>query len=151
MPQLNSWAGEIPSSNFPFSLCLQLIGWSTTRWRRQSVLLSSRNTLMETPRIKFVQLDGHFVTQLSWHIKLTITGSSCCDSAGCKLGLSMRMWVWSLSLLSGLRICVAMSCGVSFRCSLDPPLLWLWCRLAGAALIRPLAWELLHTAGVALN
>ena len=30
-------------------------------------------------------------------------------------------------------------------------LLWLWCRLAAVAPIRPLAWELPHAAGVALK
>ena len=30
---------------------------------------------------------------------------------------------------------------LSGRCRLDPALLWLWCRLAAVALIRPLAWE----------
>ena len=33
----------------------------------------------------------------------------------------------------------------------DPALLWLWCRLAAAALIRPLAWELPYALGVALK
>ena len=28
---------------------------------------------------------------------------------------------------------VAMSCGVSHRCGLDPALLWLWCRSAAVA------------------
>ena len=31
----------------------------------------------------------------------------------------------------------------------DPTLLWLWCRLAAAAPIRPLAWELPYTTNVA--
>ena len=30
-----------------------------------------------------------------------------------------------------------MSCGVGLRCCSDPALLWLWCRLAAAAPIRP--------------
>ena len=30
--------------------------------------------------------------------------------------------------------------------SLDPALLWLWCRLAATAQIQPLAWELLYVA-----
>ena len=30
-------------------------------------------------------------------------------------------------------------------------LLWLWCRLAAAALICPLAWELAYAAGVAMK
>ena len=33
----------------------------------------------------------------------------------------------------------------------DPVLLWLWCRVAVAALIQPLAWELPFAAGVALK
>ena len=36
---------------------------------------------------------------------------------------------------------MAVSCGVGCRRGLDPALLWLWCRLAAAAPIRPLAWE----------
>ena len=34
-----------------------------------------------------------------------------------------------------------MSCGVDWRLSSDPGLLWLWCRLAAITPIRPLAWE----------
>ena len=54
------------------------------------------------------------------------------------------------SLLSGLRIQLALSCGVGRSCGADPTLLWLWHRLAATALIWPLAWELPHTAGAAL-
>ena len=36
---------------------------------------------------------------------------------------------------------IAMSCGVGCRRGSDPELLWLWCRLAATAPIRPLAWE----------
>ena len=39
--------------------------------------------------------------------------------------------------------------GVGYRCSLDPVLLWLWHRLAAAALIWPLAWEPSHAARAA--
>ena len=53
--------------------------------------------------------------------------------------------------LSGLRISIAMSCGVGSRCSSDLALLWLWCRLATVALIRPLAWEPPHAIGEALK
>ena len=42
-----------------------------------------------------------------------------------------------------------MSCGVGHRLSLD--LVWLWCRLAATAPIRPLAWEPPHDAGAALK
>ena len=42
-----------------------------------------------------------------------------------------------------------MSYGVGRRRSLDPPLLWR--RPAAIAQIRPLAWELPHATGVALN
>ena len=44
-----------------------------------------------------------------------------------------------------------MSCGVGLRHVPDPMLLWLWCRLAATAPIRPLAWEPPHAAGVALE
>ena len=54
----------------------------------------------------------------------------------------MRMQVPSLALLSGLRIGIAVNCGVGHRCSSDPALLWLWCRPAAIAPIGPLAWEL---------
>ena len=36
---------------------------------------------------------------------------------------------------------VTVSCGIGHRCSSDPTLLWLLCRLAAAAPIQPLAWE----------
>ena len=50
-----------------------------------------------------------------------------------------------MQLVSG----VAVSCGVGHRCGLGPALLWLWlwCRLAAAALIPPLAYAM----GVALK
>jgi len=46
------------------------------------------------------------------------------------------MWLGSLALLSG---------------SKDSLLLWLWCRLAAAASIQPLAWELPYAMGAALT
>ena len=44
-----------------------------------------------------------------------------------------------------------MRCGVGRRPGLDLALLWLWCRLAATALIRPLAWEPLYARGAALE
>ena len=46
---------------------------------------------------------------------------------------------------------VAMSCGVGHRRGSDPALLWVWCRLAATALIRPLAWELPYAVGTSLK
>ena len=46
---------------------------------------------------------------------------------------------------------VAVSCGVGCRCGSDPVLLWLWCRLAAAAPIQPLACELPYAMGTALE
>ena len=37
------------------------------------------------------------------------------------------------------------------RCGSDPVLLWLWCSLAAAAQIQPLAWELQYVVGAALK
>ena len=44
-----------------------------------------------------------------------------------------------------------MSCGVGRRCGSDPELLWLWCRPAAVAPIRPLAWEPPHAIDEALK
>ena len=46
---------------------------------------------------------------------------------------------------------VAVSCGVGWRRGSDPELLWLWHRLAAAALIQHLTWELSYATGVALQ
>ena len=42
-----------------------------------------------------------------------------------------------------------MSCGVGCRRGSDTELLWLWCRPAATALVRPLVWEPPYAAGVA--
>ena len=65
--------------------------------------------------------------------------------------VSMRMQVRSLTSLIGGGSGMAMSCSVDTRHTSDPVLLWLWCRLAGAALIRPLGWKLPYTVGAALE
>ena len=44
-----------------------------------------------------------------------------------------------------------MSCGAGRRHGLYPTLLWLWCRLAAAAPIGPLAWELPNFEDAALK
>ena len=44
-----------------------------------------------------------------------------------------------------------MSCGVGCRCSLDPALLWLWCRPALTAPIQPLSWEPPYATGEGLK
>ena len=43
------------------------------------------------------------------------------------------------------------SCGVGHRLGLDLVLLWLWQRLAAAALIQFLAWESPYAVGAALK
>ena len=60
-----------------------------------------------------------------------------------------RFQVWSLASLSGLRIqcCHELWCRSQTRLRL----VWLWCRLAALAPIRPLAWELPYAVGVALK
>ena len=64
---------------------------------------------------------------------------------------TMRLQVRSLASLSGLRISVAMSCGVDHRCGWDLTLLWLWCRPAATASIGPLAWKPPYAMGAALK
>ena len=61
----------------------------------------------------------------------------------------MRLWVRSLALLGGLRISIAVSCGIGCRHGSDPAFLWLWSRLAATAPIRPLAWEPPYAVGAA--
>ena len=51
----------------------------------------------------------------------------------------------------GCRSGVAVSYGVGYCLSSDPPLLWLWGRLATAALTQPLAWECPYAVEVALK
>ena len=48
---------------------------------------------------------------------------------------------------------MAVSFGIGCRRSSDPTLLWLWlwCGLAAAAPIQPLAWEPLYATGAALT
>ena len=46
---------------------------------------------------------------------------------------------------------IAMSCGVGLRHCSDLALLWLWCRLAAAAPIQPLVWELPYAMDLALK
>ena len=63
------------------------------------------------------------------------------EVAGSVPGLAQ--WVKDLVL--------AVSCGIGRRHSSDLALLWLWHRLAAAALIRPLARELPRASGAALK
>ena len=60
---------------------------------------------------------------------------------------------WTVDLNPGFAQWVKYPALPQLRCTsqmwLDP--VWLWCRLAAAALIRPLAWELPQTAGAALK
>ena len=44
---------------------------------------------------------------------------------------------------------MTMSCSVGYRWASDPMLLWLWCKLAAAALSQPLAWKLPYAMGAA--
>ena len=46
---------------------------------------------------------------------------------------------------------MTVSCGVGHRCSMDLTLLWLWCRPAATAPIRPLPWEPPYATGAALK
>ena len=46
---------------------------------------------------------------------------------------------------------MAVSCGVGRRGGLDLAWLWLWCRMAAAAPIRPLAWEHPYDMGEAIK
>ena len=64
---------------------------------------------------------------------------------------TMRLRVPSLALLSGLGIRRCRELWCRLQTWLDPALLWLWCRPAAAAPIRPLAWEFPYATDVALK
>ena len=63
----------------------------------------------------------------------------------------MRLRVRSLALLSGLRIqcCCELWCKLQMR--IGSALLWLWCRPAATAPIRPLAREPPYATGAAVK
>ena len=65
--------------------------------------------------------------------------------------VSMRMQVWSLAFLSGLRIQCCCELWCRSQTGLDPMLLWLWCRPAAAGPIQLLAWEFPYASSVALK
>ena len=48
-------------------------------------------------------------------------------------------------------LALPVNCGMGRRYGSDLVLLWLWCKLAAAALIKPLAWEPPYATGVALK
>ena len=64
---------------------------------------------------------------------------------------TMRLWVQSLALLSGLKIWRCRELWWGCRCGSDLALLWLWHGPEATAPIRPLAWESPYTGGTALK
>ena len=65
--------------------------------------------------------------------------------------MSVRVQIPSLASLSELGSGIAASCSIGHRHNLDPALLCLWHRLAAAALIQPLAWELPYVTDAAVK
>ena len=80
----------------------------------------------------------------------TLLRSSCCGS----VVMNPTSTYEDADLIPGLAQWVkgsgsALSCGVCHTHGLDLVWLWLWRRLAPAALILPLAWELPYAVGMA--
>lgn len=73
------------------------------RWRQSSlpslliqILISSEDTLTDTPRNNVYQLSGHLLTQSRWH-KINLHSRSCTYYAGIQI---QAVWFWSLMLTS---------------------------------------------------
>ena len=77
--------------------------------------------------------------------------SSHCGAAGMNLTRNHEVAVSILASLSGLRIRIALSCGVGHRCCSDLVLLWPWHKPVATDPIRPLAWEPPFAVGAALK
>ena len=65
--------------------------------------------------------------------------------------VSMRMWVQSLAPLSGLGIWHCCKLQYSWRCGLDPVLLWLWCRLGSFSFYLTPSLGTSYAAGAVLK
>ena len=103
----------------------------------------------------------NIVSQKDYH-RLPTVGSSCLKSRF-QFGVPImvqRKWIWlettrlqfpSLASLGGLRISIAVSCGIGHRCSSDPALEWFWHRPAAATPVELLAWEPPYVTGVGLK
>ena len=66
-------------------------------------------------------------TQKTKHVGVSCVGYVCINTYICMYVWCMCMWCMYMY------VC----CGAGHRLSLDPMLLWLWCRLAASALIQP--------------
>ena len=79
-----------------------------------------------------------------------MTGSSCCGSV--RYQLNIHEDAGSICLAQCVKDpALLQAAGLCRRCSSEPTLLWLWCRLTVAVLIRPLARELPYATGAALK
>ena len=86
----------------------------------------------------------HKYMSLNNILRISYTGSSCRGLVVMNLTSIHKDTVSTRGLAQWL-----VRCGVCCRCSLDPALLRLWCRLAARDPIQPLAWEPPDTMGTA--
>ena len=147
---LNHWSG--PGIEPAFSWILVRFITTEPEWELQvqpfcfTKLCNCVNCGILKQQLVLADIHGKYV----FYSKISIQSSCRGTVETIQLG-TVRLRVWSLGSLSALRIWHCPELWFKLQIGLDLVLLWLWCKPAAVAPIRPLAWEPLYVAGVALK
>ena len=147
---------RLPPVNQPVLAPLWRVGWAqrspkvgARNYQPQRGNLSSALTLNKEVYVVVTKCDMRLCMG-SWNQKTALGEFPLWLSELQTPLVSMRMQVWSLASLSGLRILCCRVLGVVSWCGSDLTLLWLWRRLADTVHIWSLAKELPNAVSVAI-